>query len=257
MNLLRRRKSTADTRKRSPRVPAGTRVYAIGDVHGEGLLLQSLLSVIHDDLRQRPALRVELVFLGDIIDRGPHSATLARALYQARGKGLTVLRGNHEDALVSSYNGDDRALKFWMNFGGRETLASFGIDAEDAEPDAIRSRMHAAIESELVDWLAQSPTSYSIGDYFFAHAGVRPGVDLDAQDDEDLMWIREPFLESDADHGQVIVHGHTITSDVALNGNRISLDTGAHEHRKLTALGLEGGDQWVLQVSGRNLRSAD
>ena len=109
--------------------------------------------------------------------------------------------------------------------------------------------LRATIDPELIDWLDRLPTCWSLGDYYFAHAGVRPGVSLAEQQDDDLLWIRQPFIESRRNHGKVIVHGHTVEDGApSLGRNRIGIDTGAHEHGRLTALGLEGDRQWILQA---------
>lgn len=235
------------------RVPTGERVYAIGDVHGEAGLLQQLLERVDRDNRERDAARTTLILLGDIIDRGAHSANLLRALHDFSDPSFRLLKGNHEALLVASWRGNEDALGLWLEVGGRSTLVGFGIDPETvdtAELVVLIDAMRSAIDPTLVDWIDGLPTSWSTGDYFFAHAGIRPGIEIDRQSDEDLMWVRGPFLSSRSDHGKVVVHGHTIEPGVPrLGGNRIGLDTGAHDHRRLTALGLEGDRQWLLQES--------
>ena len=232
-------------------LPVGERVYAIGDVHGEAALLGRLLERIDADSRARGPAAVTLVLLGDVIDRGGESAALLRALYAQPCASPRLLKGNHEQLLVASCRGDVDALELWLRVGGRATLRGFGVDAaliDGDDADALIDAVQAAIDPALVEWVDRLPTAWSAGGYHFAHAGVRPGVALDRQRDDDLLWIREPFLSSRANHGKVVVHGHTIEPGVpCLGGNRIGLDTGAHEHRRLTALGLESGAQWLLQ----------
>ena len=235
------------------RIPVGERVYAIGDIHGEADLLRRLLGQVERDSRARDPARVTLILLGDIIDRGAHSVGLLRALHGLSSPSFRLLKGNHEALLVASWHGDEDALDLWLRVGGRSTLIGSGIDPETvdtADLGMVVDAMRSAIDPALVDWVDALPTAWSMGDYFFAHAGIRPGVALDRQGDHDLMWVRGAFLSSRSDHGKVVVHGHSIEPGIPrLGGNRIGLDTGAHEHRRLTALGLEGDRQWLLQES--------
>lgn len=249
-------------RQHGPRaqLPAGERVYAIGDIHGEARLLQCLLRQVEADNRTRDPARVTLVLLGDIIDRGAGSAGLLRALHEVASPSFLILKGNHEDLLVAACRGDEDALDLWLRVGGRATLIGFGIDPamiDHADPLVLIRAIRAAIGPALIDWVDGLPTAWSTGEYFFAHAGIRPGIELDRQNDGDLMWVREPFLSSRADHGKVVVHGHSVQPGVPrLGGNRIGLDTGAHEHRRLTALGLEGDRQWLLQENDADVEPA-
>ena len=235
-------------------MPAGERIYAIGDVHGEAALLRRLLESVDRDNGARDPARVTLVLLGDVIDRGPRSADLLYALHGLASSCFRLLKGNHEALLVAAHRGDEDALDLWLRVGGRATLIGFGIEpdmVDFADFAVLVEAVRSAIDPAMIDWLDALPTAWSRGGYFFTHAGVRPGVPLDRQSDSDLLWIREPFLSSRADHGRVVVHGHSIAPGVPrLGGNRIGLDTGAHEHRRLKALGLEGDRQWFLQAGG-------
>lgn len=235
--------------RNAPRVPDDKRIYAIGDIHGEAALLDDLLGKIKEDQKARPLKPITLIFLGDLIDRGPNSNVILRAMVTAVDMGVIMLKGNHEQALVHAYRGDDHALEFWLEYGGLATLRSFGIQPDGLDYAGVREAMQEAIDAELVEWLDARPLSHSIGDYFFVHAGIRPGVPLDEQKADDMLWMREPFFSSRRNHGKVIVHGHTIISGpVELGGNRICLDTGGHEFGRLTALGLEGEEQWLLKA---------
>ena len=237
----------------TPSIPEGVRVYAIGDVHGEAALFVRLLAKIEEDNTARGGAEARIVVLGDVIDRGPQSAVLMRAFASYKSDKLVVLRGNHEAAMVQAYDGVVTAVGPWLRFGGMATLASFGVSYDDIEPEntfKMMRLMRDVIPAEVIDWLRHAPLSYTVGDYFFVHAGVRPGIALASQHMSDLLWIREGFLDSKADHGAVVVHGHTIESGpVQLNGNRIGLDTGAYLNGRLAALGLEGQDQWVIEVT--------
>ena len=237
----------------APRVIEGERLYAIGDIHGEASLFQRLLTLIAQDDRLRPPVTTRLIVLGDFIDRGSQAANLLNSLMGVCGPRMIVLRGNHEELLIRAYRGEPDALDLWLRVGGRATLASFGIDDElidQSDDAALVAAMHRAIDPALIRWLEYLPTSWSNGDYFFAHAGIMPDTPLDQQDDHALLWGSREFLSSRRDHGKVVVHGHyTVTGAPRLGGNRIGVDTGAHEHRLITALGLEDDRQWLLQAN--------
>lgn len=243
--------------KQGPRLREGSRIYAIGDVHGCYRQLAELLQAIDKDSGQRDAAKTKIILLGDIIDRGPDSAKICQLLYSLRDyEHLICLKGNHEKAMCDSLNGDVHALHFWLSFGGDATLESWGLDR-----DMIRAAMtgrggeieliakaRQLIPEHILLWLESLPLSHREDDYFFVHAGIRPGVSLDAQDSDDLLWIREPFLSSWKKHEATIVHGHSESDIVAFAGNRIGIDTAAYRTGCLTALGLENEDQWTLST---------
>jgi serine/threonine protein phosphatase 1 len=237
----------------APTVPEGRRVYAIGDVHGRMDLLDQLIRLIGADDARRPPMQTEIILLGDLIDRGPDSAAVvARAMTGSVGFApLVTLMGNHEEQMVDSVAGDGEMISAWLFYGGKDTLRSFGVPEEIIASDDEGLMMRAAravVPSDVIRWLRALPISLRIGDYLFVHAGIRPGVPLDAQDPVDMRWIRRDFLDSEADHGAVIVHGHSIQPDVQLCHNRIGIDTGAYASGKLTAIGLEGTDRWILET---------
>ncbi len=238
---------------RKPRLPSGKRVYAIGDVHGEAELLARLLHDISRDSDARGPAETTLILLGDFIDRGPRAADLLRNLAQMAMPNLVILKGNHEAVLVQAYDGDEQVLAEWLRFGGAATLAGLGVPwplLQSEDTGAILAALRANLLPDIVEWLDRLPFWWSLGDYFFVHAGVRPGVKLMEQRDEDLLWIRNPFISERHRYDKVIVHGHTIEPGTPeLGGHRIGLDTGAHEHGTLTALGLEADRQWLLQVT--------
>ena len=236
-----------------PSIPEGRRVYAIGDVHGRMDLLDRLIRMIGDDDTRRPQLETEIILLGDLVDRGPDSAgVVARAMTGSAGFApLHTLMGNHEEQLVDSVAGDGEMIAAWLFYGGRETLQSFGVPEQiiaSGDETAMMRAARAVIPSDVIRWLRALPMSRRIGDYLFVHAGVRPGVPLDEQDPVDMRWIRREFLESEADHGAVVVHGHSIRPEVQMCPNRIGIDTGAYASDRLTAIGLEGARRWVLQT---------
>ena len=239
---------------RAARATPGARVYAIGDVHGRLDLLSRLVEAIEADAKTAPSGGCTLVMLGDYVDRGPESAGVVDWLldYDNGTFPLVVLQGNHEDSLLRFLD-DIRIGPAWLYYGGSATLRSYGIAASrhEDEPATLR-RLQDALKARLParhrDFLAALPASYVDGDYLFVHAGIRPGVQLAAQRRADLLWIRDEFLRSDADHSKIVVHGHTITPEPELCRNRIGLDTGAFATDRLTCVVLEAASQRFLHT---------
>ena len=238
--------------QRAPRLPDGVRVYAVGDVHGRLDLLTELQALIDADAASAAGARVVQVMLGDYIDRGPASREVVdRLIEQARQRELVTLRGNHEDYVLQLSEQPER-LAHWWRFGGREGLLSYGLDLVDPPiPETVAElvpRALAAIPPEHRAFFAATGLSWRCGDYFFAHAGVRPGIPLHRQAEQDLLWIRGGFLEDESDFGAVVVHGHTPGPAPVVRANRICIDTGAYASGVLTCLVLEGADQRLLQT---------
>lgn len=241
-------------RNKVPCTDRGDRVYAIGDVHGRIDLLRQLFETVTAHSESLPPThQVHVILLGDMIDRGPDSSEVLRFVHRlaAGSSRLVVLKGNHEELLLKSLDGYPGLLRAWMKTGGRETLQSFGVDPDslDENPLAAARTISAAIPREIVDWLRDLPLTARSGDYFFCHAGVRPGVPIRKQTASDLLWIRDEFLSHTGDHGAVVVHGHSITNNVEMLSNRIGIDTGAYRSGVLTALYLEGDQREILSVS--------
>lgn len=238
---------------RAPRLPEGQRVYAIGDVHGRLDLLRQLLDLIAADERQRGPASTLLIFLGDLIDRGPESAGViaaVRALQAARP--VRILNGNHEDMFLRAL-GDTETMRHFLRYGGRETLISYGLTAQaihDMTFEELYAAIAATVPADDLEFLRGLEDFIQLGDYVFVHAGLRPGVPLEAQTHDDMCWIRTPFLSSTADFGAIAVHGHTMAQDVEVRRNRIGIDTGAYMSGRLTALGLEGDARWFLATAG-------
>jgi serine/threonine protein phosphatase 1 len=244
------------SKKRSPSAvsgPPGCRAYAIGDVHGRLDLLVDLLARIEADNESRGAARTWLVFLGDLVDRGPDSRGVVELLADrppnfARN---VFLKGNHEEFFLSVLGGDDSGVQHWLAYGGTECAQSYGLTSGwmlNATPAAIMERLVRQVPESHVRFLDQMADSFRFGDYLFVHAGIRPGVALDQQVGRDLRWIREGFLDDRSDHGVVVVHGHTIVERAEEHPNRIAVDTGAYRSGTLTAIGLEGGERWFLEA---------
>ena len=241
--------------RRKPSLPSGERIYAIGDIHGRFDLFEQLISLIRKDSEARGKADVRLVLLGDIIDRGAESANLVlRCMtYANTSDKFVVLKGNHEQAMVEALMGNFTALAFWRRFGGDATLRSWGVsDAmlHVGQPGDIIEAARSQVPTEVLRWLDRLPLTYRRGSYLFVHAGLRPNVRLAKQAPGDLLWIRDEFLTSDADHAYMVVHGHSIREDVDLQRNRIGIDTGAYRTGRLTALGLQADQQWLLEARG-------
>lgn len=246
--------SLAGERGFTPKTDPGERIYAIGDIHGRYDLMIDLLRRIEQHMRSLPPAKgVHILFLGDLIDRGPDSREVLDYVHdlQQRSEQVIVLPGNHEDAMLRALDGDLSTLRIWLGVGGAETIRSFGLDVPSADDDlrAFLPKLAAAIPREHVRWLKKLPVTAQSGDYFFCHAGIRPGVALKRQTRTDLLWIREDFLEDATDHGAVIVHGHSISAEVQVRRNRIGIDTGAYRTGALTALYLEDDQREVISTA--------
>ena len=238
---------------RAPRVADGERVYAVGDVHGRLDCLDRTLAMIDADDAARALATTRIVLLGDLVDRGPDSRGVVDRVMQltATRPALEILMGNHEEILLSAARGERSTLALFNRVGGRETLLSYGVDPDaydTADLDGLAVLIADAVPSEHLAFLASLGERAVSGDYLFVHAGIRPRVALDDQKASDLRWIREPFLSSDAQHGAVVVHGHTITDAPDIRTNRIGIDTGAFDTGRLTTLCLEGEERWFLET---------
>jgi serine/threonine protein phosphatase 1 len=237
-----------------PRGARGLRAYVIGDIHGRLDLLDTLLDKIHDELHRRPARKTLLVFVGDLIDRGPQSAQVIERLrtYKKHGVRPIFLLGNHEEVLLRILGGDKSLIDSWLKFGGLQCLQSYEVDTKrlrSLSSDEILKIIQDAVPKQHRAFLEEFVDSCRFGDYLVVHAGIRPGVEVDQQRQSDLRWIREPFLFDETDHGFVVIHGHTIRPEVELRPNRIGIDTGAYRSGVLTALAIEGSKSWFLDTS--------
>ncbi len=235
----------------APAIPAGQRVYAVGDVHGRLDLFEVLVEAIEADDAQLGSADTTIVLLGDLVDRGPDSAGVIRAARNlgARRKVRTLL-GNHEEMFLDALESEE-VLKHFLRYGGRETVLSYPVDPDAyhrAELDETLRLMRTAVPQEDIAFLRAFEDQIAIGDYLFVHAGIRPGVPLEQQRVADLRWIREPFLSHRESFGPVVVHGHTIFDEVDFAPNRIGIDTGAYRTGRLTALGLEGTQRWLIEA---------
>ncbi|ACJ00824.1 metallophosphoesterase family protein [Rhodospirillum centenum] len=243
------RRQTAKPPPRIATVPEGQRLYAIGDIHGRADLLDRLLERIRADAAAAPELQHTLVLLGDYVDRGLDSAGVVERLAGGPppGFGMICLKGNHEDALLRFLE-DPGVGVDWMRFGGLATLMSYGVRRRDALPETVwleeaRLGLRERLPRHHLAFLTTLRTHVAVGGYLFVHAGIRPGRPLDDQEEDDMLWIRDAFLASSADHGALVVHGHSISETPDVQPNRIGIDTGAYVTGRLTALVLEKSDR--------------
>lgn len=233
-------------------VPHGTRVYAIGDIHGRLDLLLSLEDKIGAHAAEHPIERAVVVYIGDYIDRGYQSKGVIDHLLEPPRHGLerVFLKGNHEDFLLSFLENVDVG-PVWLGNGGRETLMSYDIaltagEAMEQMLETAQKELNDVLPPDHLEFLRALQVSHVEGDYLFVHAGVRPGRSLEEQEAQDLLWIRDDFLRSDARHCHIVVHGHTPSRDPELRANRIGIDTGAFATGRLTCVVLEGSTQSFL-----------
>jgi serine/threonine protein phosphatase 1 len=219
------------------------RIYAIGDIHGRADLLDRLIEAIACDIGEMPSRGCVTVTLGDYIDRGPASpAVLDRLAGNPFPTEYVALKGNHE-VFLDTFLTDPEVARDWRLCGGLDTLHAYGVDASSVmrgrDYGLASARLEAALPSAHKEFLASLQLSASFGRYFFCHAGVRPKVPLDAQVEDDLLWIRNEFLDSRANFGKIVVHGHTPVEEPQLRRNRINIDTGAFMTGRLTCAVLE------------------
>ncbi|NQU60503.1 MAG: serine/threonine protein phosphatase [Rhodospirillales bacterium] len=244
-----------------PRTPKNCRIYAIGDIHGRPDLLRRLHKRIIDDAGDSSDAgvgRKVCVYLGDYVDRGPDSFGVIDMLVNDPLQGFenVFLKGNHEDIMLTFLEDASDAAQWILN-GGIETLDSYGIGWSDLRPkignmDVIRQAFVDALPESHRNFLSALGLHHQEGDYLFVHAGVRPGRALEEQSAQDLMWIREDFLDWDGDWrgllGHFVVHGHSAGPVPDIRKNRVGLDTGAWRTNRLTALVLDGASVRFLQT---------
>ena len=231
-------------------IPAGRRVYAVGDIHGRADLLSELFMRIDDDLKARPVTSSIQVFLGDYMDRGPNTRQVIDLLIERRRQcDVLFLKGNHEDCALR-FLSDPTVLPAWQNIGGANTLLSYGVLPTREDDPESEQKVCAALRRAMPDshrrFIGGLALSFTCGDFFFVHAGARPGVPLQKQSQRDLLWIRDDFLLHEGDFGAVVVHGHTPTYKPDIRSNRINIDTGAYATGQLTCLVLQGDSMGFL-----------
>lgn len=234
------------------RLPEGLRVYAVGDVHGCHAMLERLLEAIEADHAARPAARRQLIFLGDLINRGSGTRAVIERLMSLDPLETLFLAGNHEEVLCGLWRGNDDLAPLFHRCGARATMLSYGVspDDYDAWDDAqLAAAVRSYIPASHIAFLEGFADRHMLGDYLFVHAGIRPGVPIGVQSAQDMRWIRTEFTGSARDHGCMVVHGHSIVEQPELHPNRIAVDTGAYRGGHLSAVGIEGGETWFLGVA--------
>ncbi len=230
-----------------PCVPDGIRLYVIGDIHGRLDLLDGKLNDIMDDVSQRRRAHNRIIFLGDYIDRGPDSrGVICRLIEIGKRADVVTLMGNHEATLLRTLD-DPLHLPWWSANGGALTLLSYGLAPsmtrrQEESVDAIKG-LRSAVPAEHLEFVRSLPLSFECGDYFFVHAGIRPRVRLEDQQADDLLWIRDEFLNSRVSHPKIVVHGHTPVPLPEVRRNRINVDLGAFATGRLCCLVLEADQQ--------------
>ncbi|MEM8848662.1 MAG: metallophosphoesterase [Pseudomonadota bacterium] len=247
-------------------------IYAVGDIHGHLAQLDRALALIEAD----GGPDAPIVFLGDYADRGPDVPGVLDRLSKgvADGRPWICLMGNHDrffrDFLDHGTLTDGvlRSGITWLhrNMGGRETLAGYldprDLPSYDALPTdnpvghsdivvALASAARAAVPDAHRRFLSGLRTHHETDDQIFVHAGLRPGISLEHQAEDDLVWIRQPFLDDPRDHGRLVVHGHTALPAARHYGNRLNLDSGAGYGDPITAAVIRGRDAWALSGGGR------
>ncbi|BBU63229.1 metallophosphoesterase [Methylosinus sp. C49] len=246
------RKPRSEQKRPEPRIPDGIKLYVIGDVHGRDDLPDTLCRSIEKDLAGTPLERTSIVFLGDYIDRGPRSAEVVeRIVSGATPAPVMALRGNHE-AILLQFLEDENVLDSWRRYGAMEALLSYGVDLKEVlrgrDFDVARIELRDKLPPAHLRFCEDTKLSWSLGDYFFCHAGCRPNVPLARQQEGDLLWIREEFLGFSGPWDKVIVHGHTPAPAPEELPHRINLDTGAYATGRLTCLVLEGATRCFLST---------
>jgi serine/threonine protein phosphatase 1 len=235
------------------RPDAGTRVYAVGDIHGRLDLLRELYRRIEEDAAGASG-KMRLVFLGDYVDRGPDSAGVIDFLLGGIAPRFApvFLKGNHED-LWQRFLDDPQLGPAWFDTGGMTTMTSYGIrdgvTGRSADFAALSARLRQAMPAAHHEFLSSLAHSHRSGGYLFAHAGIRPRVPVERQDPEDLMWIRREFLAASDFGGLCVVHGHSQVTEPADLPHRISVDTGAYHSGRLTCVAIEGDSRRFLSTA--------
>jgi serine/threonine protein phosphatase 1 len=239
-----------------PAAPDDTTIYVVGDIHGRIDLVEEVCARIDRDISKEAPRKVIEVYLGDYVDRGPAPAKVIDFLVRRRAghddREIVFLRGNHEHVLQIFLAGE-ATFDDWRQMGGLETLISYGMESDllhNPIDDEVRQSLIARMPKSHMDFLRDLRLNFRCGKYFFVHAGIRPGIALDAQNEHDCLWIRDEFLEHDDDFGCIVVHGHSPVSAPELMTNRINLDTAAYATGHLSCLKISDKGARLLESAG-------
>lgn len=232
-------------KRSNPKAPGDAVAYAIGDIHGCLDALKILLEKIETHAATHAPHGYTLVFLGDLIDRGPDSAGVVDYVKNYAPHNVTpiYIKGNHEEVFLNVAKGSIGSLTSWLKFGGRECLHSYGVHELgeiNTHPEGLMHRVQSALPKDHIAFLATFQNYLQWGDYLFVHAGITPKKPLEKQEGKDLRWIRDPFLNYKKPHEFKVIHGHTVVERAKDYGNRVAVDTGAHKGGPLTAVFLKG-----------------
>lgn len=240
------------------KIPDGTRIYAIGDVHGYVQELEALHGLIEADIAANPVDDPQIVYIGDYIDRGPESAEVVQCLIDRELNAPhikhTFLMGNHEGAMLEFMESPKGPRKDWLDWGGIYALASYDVYADMTKPLSgqvvtLAEKLKEKVPQAHMEFLHNLDLIYECGDYAFVHAGIVPNVPLNKQKKQDLVMIRKGFLDSDVMFDKRVVHGHTSVLEIEIKPNRINVDTGLYYGRHLTAAVLEGAKVRDIRVN--------
>lgn len=232
--------------------PEGVRLYAIGDVHGRLDLLEKMHAAIKEDVGRHPDKGWRIIHLGDYVDRGPDSMGVLDFLAEAlKDERVVALAGNHDTGYLD-FLAEPDGYGLFARYGGRETAQSYGVEINFSDPASLRAG-HAALSKAMPrrhrDVLGHLRFSTAFGDFFFCHAGIKPGVPLDDQEPRTLIWIRDEFLDWTGLHPKVVVHGHTPSPEPEVMANRVNVDTQAYASGVLSALVIDGREKELMQVT--------
>lgn len=254
LNFFKKR-TQAELKKTQPVLPLPGCAYVIGDVHGCFEELQELLLLIEEDAKKFTGTPVHVIFLGDLMDRGPRSKDVIETLmnYKPDYAEPVFLMGNHEEMFLKILAGDSKSLPSWFEFGGRATSRSYGVDnlgAVHTQPESLIHQIQSKVPRSHVEFINTFKDSFLFGHYLCVHAGIRPNVAIEEQKSRDLRWIRKAFLSHKGQHPYIIVHGHSIVEEAVALPNRIAVDTGAYDGGPLTAVRLhEAGPDFIQSQS--------
>lgn len=256
-SLFKKKTSTSADQNITPSQPIDGCAYVIGDIHGCFDELLELLGLIEEDAIIQPDDPKYIVFLGDLMDRGPKSKGVVDFLINYKPNFATpvFLMGNHEEFFLDVLSGKTRGLVSWFDFGGRECSRSYGVENLGeiyTNPKAILNRLQEKVPQSHIDFISGFRDSFQFGHYLCVHAGIRPQVPIEEQTSRDMRWIRREFLEYTKSHPFVIVHGHTIVERAEILPNRIAVDTGVYNSGLLTAIRLSDTGTKIIETRGKS-----